>query len=74
MMSDWNPDAFPSASYRGMSLRDYFAGQALAGGLGGIHISPRAACMDDATDEAESAARWAYMVADAMLNHREATQ
>lgn len=44
---------------RGMTLRDWFAGQALtaAGALGGPHP-------DDVT-------QWAYTIADAMLKERE---
>ena len=44
---------------RGMTLRDYFAGQALAGSL---------ANTDAPTPEIE--ARWAYEIADAMLAER----
>ena len=43
-------------SYLGMTLRDYFAGQVLAGG---IHMNPK------------DAAHWAYEVADAMLEARK---
>jgi hypothetical protein len=43
----------------GMSLRDYFAGQALAGNL----IEP--------TANNEQVAKWAYSLADAMLAARE---
>ena len=48
--------------YEGMSLRDYFAGQALVGllaGLPDIRIGP--------DERAESA----YLYADAMLEHRK---
>ena len=52
-MSDNSGSAFPS----GMSLRDYFAGQAL-GNL-------------DSRGIEESAAKWCYEMADAMLKERE---
>jgi len=43
----------------GMSLRDYFAGQAITGCLPG-----------DKTDIADERAMWAYRMADAMLAAR----
>jgi hypothetical protein len=47
----------------GMSLRDYFAGQAIAGTVGpapdGWSISP------------QDQAAWAYQIADAMIAERE---
>jgi hypothetical protein len=45
-----------------MSLRDWFAGQALAGML---------ACDDLTTSDANALARWAYQYADAMIAARE---
>ena len=48
--------------YNGMSLRDWFAGQALAGWLAG-----------ETTPDDHSAARYAYAVADAMIAAREAS-
>lgn len=45
----------------GMSLRDWFAGMALASQY------------VEETDESERTARWAYQVADAMLKHRAQT-
>ncbi len=68
-----NPPAFPSvchgdpghpASIPGMSLRDWFAGQAIAGllsGLGAQTLSPAAA---------EITAAEAFLTADAMLEQR----
>lgn len=51
--------AFPSATYEpGMTLRDYFAGQALAGLMANIHQG------DD------GAPKYAYFLADAMLAAR----
>lgn len=66
-MSDGGP-AFPIASdvighCGGMSLRDWFAGQAIAGTCrptpDGWSLSP------------EDHAQWAYQMADAMLSARE---
>lgn len=55
--------AFPSNEYGnlGMSLRDYFAGQALAGML----------CDIKCVGESEYIAKWAYRYADAMLDERQ---
>ena len=66
-----NPPAFPTENehqsgnqlwhYEGMSLRDYFAAKAM-------HASMTS---DPANEvDAESHARWAYEVADAMLKAR----
>lgn len=55
--------------YGGMTLRDYFAGQALAGWLSSYspaHIHPVQ------NDTHESVARDAYALADEMLKAREA--
>ena len=51
-----------AAAFRGMSLRDWFAGQAL---MGIFASSSETAPSDEAT------ARFAYSVADAMLAERE---
>ena len=52
----------------GMSLRDWFAGQLLANGKGvGLQTIP-----DNAVQSPEALAQWAYEVADAMLEAREA--
>jgi hypothetical protein len=67
-----NPAAFPAVGEvygmkgdtrwaPGMSLRDYFAGQALAGML---------ACTDTEDATPDGAAKWAYRYADAMLTAR----
>ena len=52
--------AFPSPfeSFDGMSLRDWFAGQAISGAIGEFRV-------------AQTAAEYAYRVADAMLEARE---
>lgn len=59
--------AFPNGDQRGMSLRDYFAGQA----AGTLMLS----CMENielSPDRvAAAAARAAYMLADAMLVERD---
>jgi len=58
-----NPPAFPDGlGNKGMSLRDYFAAQAMQGFLATVKVN----CPDDliATD--------AYNLADAMLKAREA--
>ena len=47
--------------YNGMSLRDYFAGQALAGYLANAKAESRVAVV----------AEWAYDYADAMLAERQ---
>jgi hypothetical protein len=58
-----NPPAFPGwvAAETGMTLRDYFAGKALAGLARHPHTG---------ADPAEEAER-AYRIADAMLAQRE---
>ena len=55
--------AFPSDRFSklGMSLRDYFAGQALAGMLSDIKC----------VGESEYISKWAYRYADAMLSERQ---
>ena len=64
-----NPPAFPNTGNRfdgriaeGMTLRDWFAGQALAG----LYASET----DDTEYEAAYAARRSYVIADAMLAER----
>jgi hypothetical protein len=58
--------AFPTADYRtGMSLRDWFAGQALAGILAGAFIDS-----SRLTDGANFITQNAYQYADAMLAAR----
>lgn len=55
--------AFPSDRFSelGMSLRDYFAGQALAGMLANPELPT----------DAEYIAKWSYLNADAMLAERQ---
>lgn len=62
------PRSLPStgdSNRYGMSLRDWFAGQALAGLCGG-DVWPN-------SDDGREMARRAYLFADAMLKAREAT-
>ena len=54
----------------GMSLRDYFAGQALAGMQASREYPPYRSQMDDT--EKRSFARHSYNLADAMIAAREA--
>jgi hypothetical protein len=66
-----NPFAFPR-EYRtggrdGMTLRDYFAGQALVGLLAARHINPHDYPLKRA---AEISAEKSYAIADAMLEAR----
>ena len=58
-----NPPAFPTHGYDGMTLRDYFAGQALVGQI--------AACAGETPyPSRDRAAKQAYEYADAMLKAR----
>ena len=50
------------AAFRGMSLRDYFAGQSLPGITSLSRFS---------REENKTAAKWAYEIADAMIQERE---
>ena len=71
MANDGGP-AFPQTAQveflrqNGMSLRDWFAGQALAGIIGPIATDPRLA----ERIEGREMARIAYQAADAMLAER----
>jgi hypothetical protein len=62
-----NPQAFPQFDYgnhgAGMTLRDWFAGQALTGFLAGDECEKRS--------YPQEAAFEAYQYADAMLSHRQ---
>jgi len=58
-----NPRAFPNTYDAGMTLRDYFAGQALAG-------SCASAIPGRPTYTAEQLAAGCYALADAMLAER----
>ena len=58
--------AFPSGKGFGMTMRDYFAAQAMQGML--------AACMGWTDAEQERMARTSYMMADRMLIERESDE
>lgn len=60
-----NPRAFPGNSNFGMSLRDYFAGQALAGDMAGYALPS-----DASAALIEERAQLYYRLADAMLKIR----
>lgn len=68
-MDETNPQAFPSDYYghMGMTLRDWFAGQALAGLTANSGYLVAADSLGDASDYV---VRSAYEFADAMLAHR----
>ena len=68
-------NAFPDADYRGMTLRDYFAAQALPTA---VQINTMQYNMEskkewywDDDEDAAFAANVAYRLADAMLKERE---
>lgn len=78
-MKDRNEPAFPGMTFEadvsgalcgvrslapGMTLRDWYAGQALIGQL---------MCSDTADKSEQGIASWSYKYADAMLAEREAT-
>lgn len=74
--AEWKDGAEVWPSSKGMSLRDWFAGQALLAGAG---INPHLPG-DDAEPDlwpkpaelAERRARWAYIQADALIAARDA--
>lgn len=60
-------NAFPDENHRGMTLRDYFAGQALAGNLEqGVENDMHSGWWHDSSKIAQRA----YAIADAMLKAR----
>ena len=66
------PGAYHEAEYPGMTLRDWFAGQALAGILSGPHAEELAKVMEqDDTARSPVVAILSYKFADAMLAERE---
>lgn len=68
--SDTNPPAFPrSYGHDGMTLRDWFAGQALAGLTGNAYVAEQTIRLPS-TEVDEGVAREAYAFADAMLAAR----
>ncbi len=66
-----NPRAFPLPDNKflqsGMTLRDYFAGQTLAGLMSELGKMPPS----EMFDAMNSLAKWSYVAADAMLKERE---
>lgn len=60
LLSEVGGHAFPSNDYNGMTLRDWFAGQALAGMFAHGHEGPD-----------EEVAMYAYEMAEAMLEARK---
>lgn len=77
-----NPQAYPcldsngyglSMRDPGMSLRDWFAGQALAGGLANTDTTKTMAMWGSSGSKTQMA-EWAYAHADAMLAERERRQ
>lgn len=71
MSAPVNPEAFPhvrpdGGGTSGMSLRDWFAGQALAG----ISAHPTGPHKMMGEGARQAHARWAYAAADAMLAER----
>jgi hypothetical protein len=71
-----NPEAFPSTrvtgqtNIRGMSLRDWFAGQALSGWLASFPNDTFHPAQPQSSHSCETLAEWSYALADAMLKHR----
>lgn len=62
------PDSFDYYSNRGMTLRDYFAGQALTGIMANIEYLK----LIDETKAGQTISFNCYEIADAMLKQREA--
>lgn len=61
-------DVYPS-NHSGMTLRDYFAGHALIGLISVNMSSPQS--LDQAAHVPVRSAKWAYAVADAMIEARD---
>ncbi|EPG7935802.1 hypothetical protein WJC97_005321 [Klebsiella pneumoniae] len=60
--------AYPTQGYEGLTLRDYFAGQAMQGWLASY---PESEQHPVATHRENMVAELSYMMADAMLKARE---
>lgn len=65
LVKRWTGDGYPYEGTEGMSLRDYFAGQALVGFMASSDSKERP------TLSLEYFARCAYETADAMLEARD---
>jgi hypothetical protein len=61
--------AFPSAEADGMTLRDYFASKALQGIIAKYGNQPPYLCENE--EESDEFARWAYEIADFMMDWRK---
>ena len=70
MPMSYSPDTGPMAGQDGMSLRDWFAGQAISGLAPLFYDSAPDADNPDG-DDPEQIARTAYLLADAMLAARK---
>jgi hypothetical protein len=68
--SDGGSARFDHGAQDGMTLRDWFAGQALAGMLAYSHVNPQRGNYHE-NCSVEGAAEDAYRYADAMLAERE---
>lgn len=66
--TELNSDGSPYATHLGMTLRDYFAGQALTGSIASwaVEDEKRFSHLSD-QERAKLFAKWSYCVADAML-------
>ena len=76
MLNEHDESAFPVEvgqtcdDLRGMSLLDWFAGQALQGCLAYSHLDPQRGNWQE-NASAEETANYSYVVADAMMNERK---
>lgn len=59
--------AFPDFKQTGMSLRDYFAGQALPAAIGALN---NGGALTVRGEQLEMIAKYAYDIADAMITER----
>ena len=69
MIDDGGP-AYPFVGNQGMTLRDYFAGQAMTGLLAAEQPGGFSYVKDATRTRAEYAAKEAYEMADAMIDER----